>query len=216
MSSSIYVGIDVSQKQVEVAVVGAEGQLLKGTKPFANNLLGAEAIEIYLSQIAKKHDVSALHVATEATSFFDWHLLEFLASAIKGFEITLQSIPGIGPVYAAGIFGEIGDISRFQKEAQLARYAGLAWRKTQSGDFEADETPLMRSANAYLRYYLVEAANSVRNHEQSYRAFYKRNYNEVSRHQHKRALVLTARKLVRLIWALLSRGEIYQHKKVKP
>ncbi len=144
------------------------------------------------------------------------HVDNAIASAIKGFEITLQSIPGIGPVYAAGIFAEIGSISRFQTEAQLARYAGLAWRKTQSGEFEGDQTPLMRSANAYLRYYLVEGANSVRNHEPSYRAFYKRKYNEVSRHQHKRALVLTARKLVPLIWALLSRGEIYQHKKVNP
>ena len=83
MSSEIYVGIDVSQKQLEVAVVSTDGQLLKPAKPFANNLPGAESIEIYLSQIAEKHGATKMHVATEATGFFDWHLLEFLAASDK-------------------------------------------------------------------------------------------------------------------------------------
>lgn len=41
----------------------------------------------------------------------------------------LQSIPGIGPVYSAGIIAEIGSIDRFDNEAGLAKYAGLAWRQ---------------------------------------------------------------------------------------
>ena len=49
-----------------------------------------------------------------------------IEKAIDGFSLTLQTIPGIGPVYTAGIFAEIGDISRFSSEAKLARYAGLA------------------------------------------------------------------------------------------
>lgn len=32
----------------------------------------------------------------------------------------LQSIPGIGPVYSAGIIAEIGNMNRFDNEAQLA------------------------------------------------------------------------------------------------
>lgn len=120
----------------------------------------------------------------------------------------------MGPVYSAGIFAEIGDISRFSNQAQLARYAGLAWKKSQSGDFSADETPMMKSANSILRYYLIEAANSVKKYCPEYRSFYTKKYKEVFKHQHKRALVLTARKLVRLIYAMLKRGEIYQKKKV--
>ena len=49
----------------------------------------------------------------------------------------LISIPGIGPVLSAGIMAEIGDINRFQNQAALAKYAGLAWQQHQSGDFEA-------------------------------------------------------------------------------
>ncbi len=49
---------------------------------------------------------------------------------------TLQSVKGIGPVYAAGIIAEIGEINRFPNQAALAKYAGLAWNKHQSGVFD--------------------------------------------------------------------------------
>lgn len=45
------------------------------------------------------------------------------------------------------------------------------------------------------------------------RAFYQKKYREVHKHSHKRALVLTARKLVRLIDALLRNDQIYAPKK---
>jgi transposase len=136
-----------------------------------------------------------------------------IEKAYKGFSLTLDTIPGIGIIFAAGIFAEIGSIERFESEAQLARYAGLAWKRSQSGSFSADETPIFRSSNVHLRYYLVEAANSVKKNEPEYRAYYYKKYDEVRKHKHKRALVLTARKLVRLIYILLAKGVIYQPKK---
>ena len=71
----------------------------------------------------------------------------------------------------------------------------------------------MRQSNTILRYYLVEAANSVKTHNPIYRAFHEKKEKKATRRQHKRALVLSARKLLRLIYAMLSRGEIYQPKK---
>ena len=61
-----------------------------------------------------------------------------------------------------------------------------------------------------LRYYLCEAANSVRMHDASYAAYYEKKYNEVPKHKHKRAVTLTARKLVRLVVRLLTTNEPYQ------
>ncbi|WP_295169440.1 transposase, partial [Ruminococcus sp.] len=75
---------------------------------------------------------------------------------------TLTSIPGIGPVYSAGIIAEIGDIHRFESQASIAKYAGLVWTQHQSGNFEAERTHMIKSGNRFLRYYLLEAANSVR------------------------------------------------------
>ncbi len=74
---------------------------------------------------------------------------------------TLTSIPGIGKVYSAGIIAEIGDINRFQSQASVAKYAGLVWTQHQSGEFEAQHTQLIKSGSRFLRYYLLEATNSV-------------------------------------------------------
>ena len=122
---------------------------------------------------------------------------------------TLTSIPGIGPVYSAGIIAEIGDIHRFESQASVAKYAGLVWSQHQSGDFEAERTHMIKSGNRFLRYYLLEAANSVRRCDSEFRRYYDLKFKEVNVGQHKRALALTARKLVRLVFRLLKDNRLY-------
>ena len=121
----------------------------------------------------------------------------------------LTSIPGIGPVTAAGIIAEVGDINRFPNDNALAKFAGLFWSQYQSGEFEAENTNLKKSGNAYLRNYLCQAANSMKIFNPDFNLFYTRKFNEVSKHQHKRATVLTARKAVRVIFALLHDNHLY-------
>lgn len=123
---------------------------------------------------------------------------------------TLTSIPGIGKVYSAGIIAEIGDVNRFQSQASVAKFAGLVWTQHQSGEFEAQDRKLIKSGNRFLRYYLLEAANSVRRCDSEFRRYYDLKYKEVNRHQHKRALALTARKLVRLVFRLLKDDRLYK------
>jgi transposase len=122
---------------------------------------------------------------------------------------TLTSVKGIGPVYAAGIIAEIGDINRFKNQAALAKFAGICWSKYQSGKYTADNTRLISSGNRYLRYYLMEAANKVRVHDPEFKRFYDLKYRETPKTPHKRALALTARKLVRLVYALLHDNRLY-------
>lgn len=141
-----------------------------------------------------------------------------ISAEVAGFseDSVLQSIPGIGPVLSAGIFAEISGIHRFDSEAALAKFSGLVWKKTQSGHFEAEITRLAKTGNKYLRYYLVEAAASVRIRIREFNDYYKIKFGEVSRFQHKRALVLTARKLIRLIFSLLRDNRLYQHYEYQP
>ena len=122
---------------------------------------------------------------------------------------TLLSVPGIGKVYSAGIIAEIGDIRRFDSQASVAKFAGLVWTQHQSGDFEAEHSQMIKSGNRYLRYYLLEAANSVRRCDSEFRRYYDLKYHEVNKYQHKRALALTARKLVRLVFRLLKDNRLY-------
>lgn len=122
---------------------------------------------------------------------------------------TLTSVPGIGKVYSAGMIAEVGDIHRFPSQASLARFAGLVWSQHQSGDYEAEDTHLIKSGNRFLRYYLLEAANSMRRCDLEFRRYYDLKFKEVNKFQHKRALALTARKLVRLVFRLLKDNRLY-------
>ena len=146
--------------------------------------------------------------------------MKALESQIKAFDKAIQaqmmllpnvltSIPGIGPVYSAGIMAEIGDINRFESQAKLAKYAGLAWKQHQSGGFKSETAGLIPSGNRFLKYYLCEATLSLVRCDKEYNDFYHRKYIEVNRYQHKRALVLTARKFVRLVFRLLKDNRLY-------
>jgi hypothetical protein len=55
----------------------------------------------------------------------------------------------------------------------------------------------------------MEAANKVRVHDPEFRRFYELKYRETPKTPHKRALALTARKLVRLVFALLQSNRLY-------
>jgi hypothetical protein len=141
----------------------------------------------------------------------------------------LATIPGVGPVFSSGIGAEIGDTQRFLQgykwdkkhkrhrprnlrdaEDAVAKIAGMWWPRTSSGDFEAEDRRMAKTGNRYLRYYLIQAANLMRQRIPQYTKFYDRKYQEASKHHHKRALVLTARKSVGLVVGLLHRNEPYR------
>jgi len=143
----------------------------------------------------------------------------------------LATIPGVGPVFSSGIGAEIGDIQRFLQgskwdrrrkryrprnlrdaEDAVAKIAGLWWPRFASGDFEAEDRRMAKTGNRYLRYYLIQAADHMRKHIAEYAAYYARKYKEASKHHHKRALVMTARKSVGLVVGLLHRNESYRSK----
>jgi transposase len=134
---------------------------------------------------------------------------------------------GLGPIIVAGCLAEIQDTRRFTSgrkfdhkkkrwrdrtyrdgQAGVARMAGLWWPRNDSGRFEGDDRRLARERDPYLRYWFVQAAHSLKRNQDDYAAYYKRKHNEVKKHQHKRALILTARKAVRLIFALLHKGQL--------
>ena len=123
---------------------------------------------------------------------------------------TLTSVRGIGPVFSAGIIAEVGDINRFSKgQSSLAKYAGLVWKEHKSGTFEGQNTRLIKSGNRFLKYYLCEAALALVRCDTEYKRFYDLKFKEVNKYQHKRALALTARKLVRLVFRLLKDNRLY-------
>jgi transposase len=69
----------------------------------------------------------------------------------KDIAALLQSIPGIGPVAAATLVAEIGDVTRFKNAKALIAYAGLDPRVRQSGRTLQRNTRLTKRGSPYLR-----------------------------------------------------------------
>lgn len=143
----------------------------------------------------------------------------------------LESVPGVGRVIACGVAAEIGGIARFTQLPRwdekrkvwrartssevadaVSKYAGLWWPKNSSGKFEADQLHLSREGNAYLRFYVLEAADRMRQFIPSFSSYYSKKYHQSSIHKHKRALVLTGTKCLDLFVALLRHQEFYRPK----
>ncbi len=121
----------------------------------------------------------------------------------------LTSLKGIGTVLAAGFISEIGGISRFDNDNALAKFTGLYWSEYQSGDYTAEDTYIEKTGNPYLRYYFIQAADQLRKYLPEFADYYSLKFKESKTHHHKRALVLTARKAVRLVFALLRDEKLY-------
>jgi len=197
---------------------------VKGKRRFADPAHNARKLQQVaqdsypLPQALQQPINTILHLSLQHITFLERQQKRLSAAVehrMDAIPHTLDTIPGIGPVFSAGIIAEIAGVDRFDyNQAKVAKFAGFKWRKTKSADFEADDTRLTRTGNRYLRYYFCEAANTVRMRDAEYAVYYDRKFNEVRKHQHKRAIVLTARKLVRLVVRLLTTNQPYQPRRL--
>jgi len=113
----------------------------------------------------------------------------------------LLTITGVNAIVASGIVAAIGDIARFHEPQKLVSYFGLNPRVRQSGLGLAQYGRISKHGRSHARGLLVEAAWAASKAPGPLRAFFLR-----IRHRrgHQVAAVATARKLVVLIWHLLT------------
>jgi transposase len=78
-----------------------------------------------------------------------------LLAGDRGYQV-IQQLPGIGPVLAAVIVAEIGDVSRFHTAAQLCSWAGLTPRHRES-DTKITRGHITKQGSRLLRWALIEA-----------------------------------------------------------
>lgn len=190
----------------------------RGHNSFADPAATARAVrEALSSSYPIDPQLDALLTTTLAVSAEHLRMLRRLiqrldqqiAHAIALVPNPLLTVKGLGPVITAGLLAEIVDITRFPDHPQLAQYSGLTWERRATGRFVSQDTRLTKVGNVYLRYYTILGADRLRQLDLDFQAYYWRKYQEVPKHQHKRALVLTARKLIRLIHALLTKNVPY-------
>ena len=119
----------------------------------------------------------------------------------------LLQVTGIGYYTAFAILAAIGDIHRFSDPDQLAAYGGLVPRQHQSGghNFYGHIT---KAGNPLLRWLMVEAARAAIRWDPHWRHVHDRLARRRGSHI---AVVAVARRLLVLVWHLLTKKEGYRY-----
>ena len=97
---------------------------------------------------------------------------ERITEAVKASGTTLTDIVGVGPITAATILGEVGDIARFATADNFASYTGTAPLEASSG--EVVRHRLSRAGNRRLNSALHVIALSNKRYDPRGKAYYER------------------------------------------
>jgi transposase len=127
----------------------------------------------------------------------------------------LRTIPGIGPYRAFLIATETEPIARFPSPAHLVSYAGLAPRSSKSGLRPIRHGPIPAGANRWLRGAFVRAV--VKHITHAPESWLSQSYSQTrERLGWQVARVATARRLARVVHAMLRTGEVWQDQPTQP
>ena len=116
-------------------------------------------------------------------------------------ECYLHTIRGVGPIGAAVIFSETGDIANFENPKKLVAFAGIDPSVHQSGNFTATESKMSKRGSPYLRRALWECALNAARTNPVIADFYQRKRKEGK--DHMTAIGACARKLCYIVFAIL-------------
>jgi transposase len=122
----------------------------------------------------------------------------------------LRTIPGVGVRTAEAVAAFVDDPDRFRRAKAVGRYFGLVPCQDQSGD-KNRLGHITREGPPVVRQLLAEAAWQALRRSPTVRAYFER----VQRGEQQRkkiALVATAHYLVRVMWAMLKRGTVWEEK----
>ncbi len=121
---------------------------------------------------------------------------------------TILSIPGFGDTTAAELAGEIGTVARFESEAGLALYTGMAALDNSSGKKTGSRTSRQVNTRAKAAM-MIAVARHIPLVESSHIYYDKKRAEGKKHNQAVRAL---GRHMVRVIWSLVKNGREYENR----
>lgn len=131
-----------------------------------------------------------------------------VASLLEQIDQQLTTIPGLGPVLAATILAEIGDVSRFAKFQALVAYAGIDPGVFESGQFHGTRQHISKRGSPQLRRALYLGAHSAQLYNPDLKAYLQRKMQDGM--PYKAAVVATARKLLARVYTILKEGRPFE------
>lgn len=193
---------------IEKLLKEASGGKLGKAKAEEVKAAAAASVGIRLAQDALSFEIKQ---KTELVAFIDTQteaLERQIAKTLKETGTYLDTIPGIGPVFASVITAEIGDISRFERPAQIIAFAGMDVPANQSGGFTGTRRHMSKRGSSQLRWALLEGADKVRVWDPYFRDYYE---GMIARGKHHYvALAAVARKLTNVIFTIMKEKRPYQ------
>ena len=123
-----------------------------------------------------------------------------------------MTIPGIGPISAAVIYAEYGDISNFSTPAQMLAFAGIEPSVNDSGT-ESHGGKMVRHGSSPLRYVLLNCCLPLIRFDMTFATYYAKKRHEGK--PHRVAITHVAKKLIRLIFALEKQNIDFNSQKLR-
>ena len=189
----------VGKKRAQTLVTAAEHSV--GSKE------GATAARMEIRMLIEDYESRNTRLQ-EIMSLID-ELVKQIPTAEK-----LLDIKGVGIKTVSGFLAEVGDISRFNNPKELQKLAGLALVENSSGKHKG-ETTISRRGRKRLRYLLFEVAMSLvaknREFAELHHYYTTRKQNPLKKMQ---SLMVVAAKLIRVFYAILTKGVDYDPKKM--
>jgi transposase len=125
----------------------------------------------------------------------------------------LRSIPGVGSRTAEAVVAFLDDPQRFRHAKAVGSYFGLVPCQDQSGD-KNRLGHIRREGPAVVRQLVAEATWQAVRRSPTVRAYFERTQRGDAQRK-KIAVVATAHYLVRVMWALLKRGTVWQENEAR-
>ena len=119
----------------------------------------------------------------------------------------LMQLPGFGVITAMTVLAAIGEIQRFESARHLASYSGLTPGLEQSGTKNRGKG-MTKEGRKELRWAMVEVAQRAVKSD----PLWTRKFQEMEKRMHRnQAIVAVARRLLELVWYVLTRRQPYRH-----
>ena len=126
----------------------------------------------------------------------------------------LLAIKGVGIVTIAGFLSETGDISRFTSPKQIQKLAGLELKETSSGKHKG-RSSISKRGRKRLRKILFQVVLPLIRSNAEFRSVYEYYTTRIQNPlKSKQAMIAVACKLIRVFYAILTKGTTYDAHKL--
>ena len=151
-----------------------------------------------------KQTIERIHLLDSELAEIDKKIKDILVKSNS----PLVTIPGIGPVLAASIIGEIGDFSRFSNPGKIMAMAGMSPTTYQSGKYTSGRSRMEKRGSSNLRQAIFLATKTVCRFIPEFNQYLTKKQME-GKHYFV-AISHAAKKLVRLMYALETEHRSYE------